>query len=150
MDTSNLVNNAQILAEDIPIIVDNTKIILAAYLIYLPIALVLTFYVARTLFKNGLTFMLDIFHGKVEIATSTNKLFEVGFYLLNIGFALLILQINEECSNYQEMIEILSMKIGGFSIYLGIMLFFNMYLFFRGRKASRRNMVNPFPSDEIQ
>lgn len=150
MDTSNLVKASSDIVENVPIIVDYTKFILSAYLIYLPIALILTFYVAKTLFKNGLTFMLDIFHGKVEIATSTNKLFEVGFYLLNIGFALLILQINENCSNYQEMIEILSMKIGGFSIYLGIMLFFNMYLFFRGRKASRRNMTNPYPSDEIQ
>ena len=132
------------------IAIHNAHFILSAYLIYLPIALVLTFYVARTLFKNGLIFMLDIFHGKVDIAVSTNKLFEVGFYLLNVGFALLILQINDFCEDYQRMIEILSMKIGGFAIYLGIMLFLNMYLFFRGRKASKRNLVNTFPSDVIQ
>jgi len=36
------------------------------------------------------------------------------------------------------MLEILSTRIGGFSIYLGIMLFFNLYLFFRGRKISRQ------------
>jgi len=32
----------------------------------------------------------------------------------------------------------LSSKIGGFSIYLGIMLFINLYLFFRGKKAAKR------------
>ena len=35
------------------------------------------------------------------------------------------------------MLEILSTRIGGFGIYLGIMLFFNLYLFFRGRRISR-------------
>lgn len=117
--------------------------IIIAYAIYLPIALTLTFYVARTLFRNAITFMLEIFHGKNEIALATNRLFEIGFYLMNIGFALLILRI--ETNNYyplqnsQELIERLSVKIGGFSIYLGIMLFLNLYLLFRGRRKSKEN-----------
>jgi hypothetical protein len=116
-----------------------TSYVLTAYLIYLPIALLLTWYVAHTLFKNGRIFMLDIFRGKTEIALATNKLFEVGFYLLNVGFALLILEIYVGLESSQETIEVLSKKIGGFSIYLGVMLFFNLYLFFRGRKASKAN-----------
>lgn len=109
----------------------------AAYLIYLPIVISLTWYVAYVLFKNSRTFMLDIFHGKEEIATSTNTLFKTGFYLLNLGFALVIMEIAAEILDGQTMLEILSYKIGGFSIYLGLMLFFNLYLFFRGRRLSR-------------
>ena len=82
--------------------------------------------------------MHDIFNGKVEIAISTNKLFETGFYLLNLGFALLIMQIANEIFDSRTVLEILSAKIGGFSIYLGLMLFFNLYLFFRGRRISRQ------------
>ncbi|RKN23497.1 hypothetical protein D7035_11340 [Aquimarina sp. AD1] len=109
-------------------------------MIYLPIAIVLTYFVSKTLFKNGKTFMIDIFKGKDDIAIATNRLFEVGFYLLNIGWALLILKIDSYHFNdtYQNLIEILSFKIGGFSIYLGLMLFLNMYLFFRGRKKSKQ------------
>ena len=82
--------------------------------------------------------MLDIFKGREEIANATNKLFETGFYLLNLGFALMILEIYLYKDTYQELIEKLSYKIGGFSIYLGIMLFLNLYFFFRGkRKASQ-------------
>jgi F0F1-type ATP synthase assembly protein I len=82
--------------------------------------------------------MLDIFRGREEIANATNKLFETGFYLLNLGFALMILEIYLYKDSYQELIEKLSYKIGGFSIYLGIMLFLNLYFFFRGkRKASQ-------------
>ena len=114
------------------------NLIVLAYYIYLPIVIILTAYVARRLFKSGKVFMNDIFKGRVEIASATNKLFELGFYLLNLGFALLIMEINEYIFDFdkQKMVEVLSYKIGGFSIYLGFMLFLNLYLFFRGRKRS--------------
>jgi hypothetical protein len=115
-----------------------TSLNLLAYFIYLPIVIVLTWYVAHTLFKNSKVFMLDIFNGRAEIALSTNRLFETGFYLLNLGFALLIMTIAEEIFDSRSMLEILSTRIGGFSIYLGLMLFFNLYLFFRGRRISRQ------------
>ncbi|MBI5857941.1 MAG: hypothetical protein HZB42_09895 [Sphingobacteriales bacterium] len=108
-----------------------------AYLIYLPIVITLTWYVAHTLFKNSKVFMLDIFHGKTDIAYSTNTLFKTGFYLLNLGFALWIMKITAELLDSRSMLEILSAKIGGFSIYLGIMLFFNLWLFFRGKKITK-------------
>jgi hypothetical protein len=126
-----------------------------AYAIYLPVVLLLTLYVARTLFRNARVFMLDIFKGKEDIAFSTNRLFEVGFYLMNMGFALLIMKIdrpspewNSEAGAYvqpafltthQEVVEILAGKVGGFALYLGVMLFLNLYLFFRGRRKSREN-----------
>ena len=110
------------------------------YAIYLPIAIFLTLFVAKSLFKNARVFMLDIFHQKEDIALATNKLFEIGFYLMNIGFALLILKFNDvynPIDSSQELIERLAVKIGGFSIYLGIMLFLNLFMFFRGRKKSK-------------
>lgn len=113
------------------------QLILKAYAVYLPIAVLLTFAVAHTLFKSGKIFMLDIFHQREEISHATNQLFKVGFYLLNGGFSLLILKIYAaHIKDYQDIIEALSYKIGGFSIYLGIMLFLNMWLFFRGRNKS--------------
>lgn len=118
---------------------ENTNFILIGYSIYLPVVIALTFFVSRTLFKNGKQFMLDIFHGKEEIAQATNKLFEVGFYLLNIGFAFWISRLNY-ITNTQSLVEALSEKIGGFAIYLGIILFLNLYLFLRGRKQARRSL----------
>lgn len=122
----------------------NSNFILTAYYIYLPIAVALTIYVSSNLFRNGKIFMLDIFNGRENIAQATNKLFEVGFYLMNIGFALIILKIDHMVPDKQVMVELLSRKIGGFSIYLGVMLFMNMYLFFRGKRksAEHRNRQN--------
>jgi hypothetical protein len=116
----------------------NNHYVVTAYFIYLPITLLLTWLVASSLFKNGLVFMRDIFFGREEIAKATNSLFKIGFYLLNIGFALFILRIYDVLSGTQGMIEVLSSKIGGFCIYLGIMLFCNMYLFFRGKKVAKQ------------
>src|SRR3954468_19738937 len=96
-----------------------------AYLIYLPLVILLTFYVANNLFKNSIVYMKDIFNGRDEIAKATNTLFKIGFYLLNVGFALFILTITEVVSTTQSTIEVLSKKVGGFSIYLGVMLFIN-------------------------
>ncbi len=121
---------------------ENSKIIIG-YLIYLPIVIALTIYVSKMLFKNGKLFMIDIFKGKEDIATATNKLFEIGFYLINIGWAMLILKITYYGINemsYQYLIEVLSKKIGGFSFYLGIMLFINLFFFFRGRRISRQTL----------
>lgn len=121
-------------------IMETTKILLG-YAIYLPIALFITYYVSRTLFKNSKVYMMDIFKGREEIADATNKLFETGFYLLNLGFALLILELNLYQDSFQNLIEQLSYKIGAFTIYLGVMLFLNLYLFFRGKRNAKESQT---------
>ncbi len=118
----------------------NTNMVIA-YTIYLPVALGLTWYVAHTLFRNSIVFMKDIFNGREEIALATNTLFRIGFYLLNIGFALYILKINLILTGAQDIIEVLSYKVGGFSIYLGGMLFLNLYLFFRGKRVAKQKRM---------
>ncbi|RVT75756.1 hypothetical protein EOD40_09900 [Flavobacterium sufflavum] len=120
---------------------ETTKILIG-YAVYLPVALFLTYYVSKTLFRNSKVYMMDIFRGREEIADATNKLFETGFYLLNLGFALMILEMNMNNDSYQLLIEKLSYKIGGFTIYLGIMLFLNLYFFFRGKRKAKEATIN--------
>ena len=116
-----------------------TSKILIGYAIYLPIVIGLTIYVSKTLFKNSIVYMTDIFNGRKEIAVATNKLFETGFYLLNLGWALMILKMSLFSNSYQELIENLSYKVGGFAIYLGVMLFLNLYFFFRGKRKAKES-----------
>ncbi|WEK71361.1 MAG: hypothetical protein P0Y62_07310 [Candidatus Chryseobacterium colombiense] len=105
----------------------------SAYMIYLPIVIMLTVFVSQFLFKNSKTFMIDIFHQKEDIAMATNSLFKIGFYLLNIGFALCIIEFFQ-IETVERLVVALSKKIGGFSIYLGIMMLLNLLLFLKGRK----------------
>lgn len=105
----------------------------SAYMIYLPIVITLTVFVSQFLFQNSKTFMIDIFHQKNDIAMATNSLFKIGFYLLNIGFALCIIEFYE-IHTLESLVVDMSEKIGKFSIYLGIMMLLNLLLFLKGRK----------------
>ncbi len=116
----------------------STSLTLIAYAIYLPISIGLTTLVAQHLFKNSKIFMLDIFNQKADIAMATNKLFKIGFYLINLGFALKIIRVYG-LNTYKNLVEVLSTKIGGFSIYLGIVMIVFIVFFLKGRKASKAN-----------
>lgn len=115
-----------------------TNFQLAAQLTFLPVSIILTLFVAHKLFSNSINFMKDIFHGKEEIAKNTNEMFKIGFYLLNIGLALLINQFYEMADTV-DFVEEVSQKLGGFSIYLGVVLFLNLIVFLKGRSHANRN-----------
>ena len=110
--------------------------IIITYSFYLVITIALTIWVARTLFKNGKIFLIDIFHGNKELADSVNNLLLVGFYLINIGYAVYTLQVTNNIANVQQVIESLSLKIGLIILILGGMHFFNLYIFFTLRKKA--------------
>ena len=112
--------------------------IIITYSFYLAITIALTVWVARTLFKNGKVFLIDIFHGNKELADSVNNLLLVGFYLINIGYAVCTLQVTHNIANVQEVIENLSLKIGLIILILGAMHFFNLYIFFMLRKKAKQ------------
>ncbi|HTI89284.1 MAG TPA: hypothetical protein VL727_01795 [Puia sp.] len=110
--------------------------ILVCYSIYLLLTVILTIWVARTLFRNGKVFLIDIFHGNEELARAVNNLLLVGFYLVNIGYAVYTLRIEYNIDNVRNLVEELSLKIGAIILILGGMHFFNMFVFFKLRKKA--------------
>lgn len=110
--------------------------ILLLYGFYLLLSIVITIWVARTLFKNGKLFLIDIFHGNAELAGAVNNLLLVGFYLINIGYAVYTLKVMSAVDEARQVVEILSLKIGAIILILGGMHFFNMYVFFKLRKRA--------------
>ena len=113
------------------------------YIAYLLISIPLTVWVARTLFKNGRYFLVDCFRGNEALADSVNHLLVVGFYLLNIGFVTLYLKIGAEILNARSVFEALSTKVGTVLIVLGIMHFFNVWLFAKLRKRATLHEAAP-------
>ncbi len=110
--------------------------IIITYMLYLALTISITIWVARTLFRNGKVFLIDIFHGNKELADSVNNLLLVGFYLVNLGYAIYTLQVTSNITNAQEVIEKLSIKLGLIILILGGMHFFNLYIFFTLRKRA--------------
>jgi hypothetical protein len=111
------------------------------YVIYALFVAVLTVFVARILFKNSLAFMLRIFENKDDLALATNRLFEVGFFLFSFGIGLWYLTEKTKITDVKVLFEVLSVKIGAFTIFVGILLFANMFMFFRGLKSRKRTEV---------
>ena len=110
--------------------------IIFLYTLYLLITVILTIWVARTLFRNGKVFLIDIFHGNQELAQAVNNLLLVGFYLINLGYAIYTLRVEFTVSNPRELIEQLSLKTGAIILILGGMHFLNMIVFFKLRKRA--------------
>lgn len=110
---------------------------LLVYGVYLPATVLLTVWVARTLFTNGRTFLVDIFHGNEPLADSVNKLLLTGFYLINIGYATLTLRSTDTIVSYQGAVETLSIKLGTIILILGGMHFFNLYVFYKLRNRAQ-------------
>ena len=109
------------------------------YLFYLGISVAMTVWVAKTLHKHGRIFLVDSFAGNEPLADSINHLLVVGFYLINIGYVAMALRYGEKPENLQEVLEVLSTKVGVVLLVLGGMHFFNLYVF---NKMRRRGLLH--------
>ena len=114
-----------------------------SYGIYLIIALPLTVWVARNLFRNGRIFLVDCFHGNESLADSVNQLLVMGFYLINFGFVSIYLKLAEEVLDVRGIFEALSGKLGVVLLVLGGMHFFNLLVFTKMRKRATWDQAPP-------
>lgn len=115
--------------------------IVQTYAAYLAISIALTIWVARTLFKSGRIFLVDVFAGNEPLADSVNHLLVVGFYLINIGFIAFALKSDQQVNDARQAIELLSTKQGIVILVLGAMHFMNLGILakFRGQQVARRD-----------
>ena len=120
------------------------------YAVYVALSLAITVWVGRTLSRNGLTFLVENFQGKEQLARSVNHLLLVGFYLVNIGFVSLALRFGARPVGTVEAIEFMSTKVGLVIVVLGCMHFFNMIWLMRFRRSSMFRMIEPRPVGETQ
>ena len=74
--------------------------IVVTYLTYVAISIGLTAWVARTLFRNGSLFLLDVFGGDERMAKAVNHLLVVGFWLINLGYIALALGSEARCPTH--------------------------------------------------
>lgn len=108
------------------------------YSAYIALVILITVLVARTLSKNGEIFLIDGFNGNVALARSVNHMLVVGFYLVNLGFALLQLEAERGIESIDHALVFLSTKIGFVLLVLGIVHFFNLlviHMFKRGQRS---------------
>jgi len=113
------------------------------YLLYLGVSVGLTIWVATTLARNGLVFLLDVFDDE-RLAKAVNQLLVMGFYLLNLGFVTAAMRSSATIENTSEALETFSSKIGLVLLVLGILHFLNVFVLGRYRRGRLRQQ-QPVP-----
>lgn len=122
-----------------------------AYCIYLPTTVALCIWIAKSLHRNTRAFLIERFHHNESLANSTNNLIQTGFYLIALGFSFMKLRVNkghynqelgrymiDPLSSTQETIEELSLKIGSFTLILGLLLFLNFFIMLMIQKPKKQ------------
>ena len=107
-----------------------------SYIVYLVLSLGLTVWVARTLFRSGRRFLVDVFAGDEGLADAVNHLLVVGFYLVNMGFVSFALRYRGSLGSTREAIEMLSAKMGAVLLVLGFLHFGNLCVFSKLRRTT--------------
>ena len=121
---------------------------LPVYLAYATIAVVLTVVLAYILRKNGEVFLLDVFRDNPELARAINRLLVVGFYLVNLGYAALLLKA-DPAEGTVAAVETLAHKLGLLLLSLGGMHMLNVYFFHRIRSRAREENPKTFLGQQV-
>lgn len=118
----------------------NAMIVYAAYAV---VAIALTAWLARTLFRNGRAFLHDVFQDRPELADAVNRLLVTGFYMLNLGYALYLLRASRGLSAF-EAVQFLVNRLSILLVSLALIHFVNVLVFWRIR-ARREQRTLPHP-----
>jgi hypothetical protein len=116
------------------------------YVVYLVASAALTVWVGGTLFKNGKVFLASVMQ-EPGLADSVNHLLVVGFYLVNLGAAALLINTGGAPASFADMVQETVTRVGVVLLVLGAMHFFNMlvlYLIRRPRKPRTTVPPNPY------
>ncbi len=120
-----------------------TSYLIPVYSAYGLVSVGLTVWLARTLFRNGSVFLEGVFPDDPRMAEAINHLLVVGFYLVNLGYACLLMKAGTPTTSAIEAAEVLSYKLGALLLSLGAMHFCNLYLFHRIRRRARLGALPP-------
>jgi len=111
--------------------------LLLVYLPYAAIAITLTIWLARTLSRHGEVFLRTVFPDRLELADAINQLLVIGFYLVNLGWALLLLRPEAlEVTTATAAISVLITRLGTLLLLLGVAHLANLFIFHRVRQGA--------------
>lgn len=96
-----------------------------SYLIYLPIMVYITIRVGWLCYKNGEVWTMELYND-VEFVQSVNRILLLCYYLVNIGYVLMVMAFWQHIENVAQMVYVLSTRIGGILLLLAILHYCNI------------------------
>ena len=96
-----------------------------AYLLYLPFTVFLTWWVGKNLHQKGVFLLRESF-GDSPLINTINKFLLLGYYLINIGYAVLSLSLFPKLIGYAQLVSVLGFRLGFIMSSLAIIHYFNI------------------------
>lgn len=97
-----------------------------AYIIYLLLTYLITVHVGLIFFRNGRRYILPLLHGDEKLTDFINRILLTGYYLLNLGYAAIMIRTWNTIYTWQELISSISTMTGRIMLTLAVIHFFNM------------------------
>ncbi len=123
--------------------------LIPVYVTYAAVSIGLVVWLARTLFANGAVFLEGVFDDNPAMAAAVNRLLVIGFYMLNLGYAALLLQAND-AGDAVSAVEILVRKLGVLLVSLAVLHSTNLYFFTRSRGRAAAAVLPPPVAPQAQ
>jgi hypothetical protein len=97
-----------------------------AYLLYLLLTYCITVHVGLAFYRNGRVYILDLLRGDERITDSINRLLLTGYYLLNLGYAALMIRFWPLMQNWQDILTSITLMTGRIMLILSVIHYLNM------------------------
>jgi hypothetical protein len=107
-----------------------------AYILYLFITYVITVRVGLIFYRNGRLFILNLLQQDVQLTDFINRILLTGYYLLNLGYAALMLRSWDTITTWTELLVSIGTMTGKIMLTLAVIHFCNMAVIFL---ISKRN-----------
>jgi hypothetical protein len=115
---------------------------LTVFTIYAAVAIALTAWLARTLFRNGGVFLHDVFEDRPGLAEAVNRLLVTGFYMLSLGYAFFIARTARGLDAV-DAVQFLTNRLALLLVTLAIIHFVNVAVFWRIRGRTEQRHLPP-------
>jgi hypothetical protein len=123
--------------------------VIGVYFVYVAVAVGLTAWLARTLFRNGTAFLHDVFEDRPALAEAVNRLLVVGFYMLNLGYALYVLRAGRGLDAFAA-VQFLVNRLSILLVTLAGLHFLNVFVFWRIRARREQRHLAPPVAPQFQ
>ena len=98
-----------------------------SYIIYIPIIFFIMIYTGWLFYSYGETFLLNLFQKDKTLVKSINNLLLIGYYLVNLGYAITTIAFWEVITTIPEMLNALSYHLGIIIIGLAVLHYNNVF-----------------------
>ncbi|QHS58065.1 hypothetical protein [Chitinophaga agri] len=108
-----------------------------AYIIYLLITYLITVRVGFIFYRNGRVFILDVLQQNVPLTDAINRILLVGYYLVNLGYAALMISTWSTIVNWTALLLSITVMTGKILLTLAVMHYCNMIVIYFISKRSQ-------------